>query len=402
MKLSKLGPGLLYAGAAIGVSHLVQSSKAGALYGGTLILIVILANVLKYPFFEFGIRYATVKKASLLNGYEELGKFGTPLFSIVTVSTMFTVQAAVTVVTSVLLEEVFQFGWSIVLWSTILLLTCIVILLVGKYNMLDSLIKWVILLLSMTLIITVVAAFSNPINNLKFGDFDIMNTPDALFFIALIGWMPAPFDIAVWNSVWTTEKDKTNKRTLKEALFDFKIGYWGTTFLAVCFLLLGALMIYGTEEELSTKGAGFAKQIIKLFTNNLGDWSYYLVAFAALATMFSTTLTCLDAFPRSLSNIKWIEKRNYQPKTYWLSLILLAIISTLIIGAVNDMSLMITIATAISFISAPVLAIMNYLAVTNNNFPKEHQPNTLMKVLSWIGIAFLVGFTIYYLYILIN
>ncbi len=31
--LKKLGPGLLFAGAAIGVSHLVQSTKAGADFG---------------------------------------------------------------------------------------------------------------------------------------------------------------------------------------------------------------------------------------------------------------------------------------------------------------------------------------------------------------------------------
>jgi hypothetical protein len=31
--LQSLGPGLLFAGAAIGVSHLVQSTKAGAEFG---------------------------------------------------------------------------------------------------------------------------------------------------------------------------------------------------------------------------------------------------------------------------------------------------------------------------------------------------------------------------------
>ena len=32
-KLKSLGPGLLFAGAAIGVSHLVQSTRAGADFG---------------------------------------------------------------------------------------------------------------------------------------------------------------------------------------------------------------------------------------------------------------------------------------------------------------------------------------------------------------------------------
>ena len=50
--LKKLGPGLLFAGAAIGVSHLVQSTKAGADFGLGLIWALIIANLFKYPFFQ--------------------------------------------------------------------------------------------------------------------------------------------------------------------------------------------------------------------------------------------------------------------------------------------------------------------------------------------------------------
>ena len=49
--LKKLGPGLLFAGAAIGVSHLVQSTKAGAEFGFGLIWALLLCNLFKYPFF---------------------------------------------------------------------------------------------------------------------------------------------------------------------------------------------------------------------------------------------------------------------------------------------------------------------------------------------------------------
>ena len=45
--ISKLGPGLLFAGAAIGVSHLVQSTRAGAEFGWGLIWALILVNILK-------------------------------------------------------------------------------------------------------------------------------------------------------------------------------------------------------------------------------------------------------------------------------------------------------------------------------------------------------------------
>ena len=74
INLRKLGPGLLFAGAAIGVSHLVQSTRAGADFGWGLIWALVLVNLFKYPFFQFGPRYALATGESLLDGYKKLGK----------------------------------------------------------------------------------------------------------------------------------------------------------------------------------------------------------------------------------------------------------------------------------------------------------------------------------------
>ena len=45
------------ASAAVGGSHIVSSTQAGGSYGWSLLLLVILANVFKYPFFRFGAEY---------------------------------------------------------------------------------------------------------------------------------------------------------------------------------------------------------------------------------------------------------------------------------------------------------------------------------------------------------
>ena len=73
--LKSLGPGLLFAGAAIGVSHFVQSTRAGADFGFGLLAVVILANVFKYPAFAFGPWYASATGTSLLEGYRRQGKW---------------------------------------------------------------------------------------------------------------------------------------------------------------------------------------------------------------------------------------------------------------------------------------------------------------------------------------
>ena len=84
--LKNLGPGLLYAGAAVGVSHLVQSTRAGASYGFGLIGVLILANILKYPFFEFAPRYAASTGKSLVHGYKKIGKWALALYALLTLS----------------------------------------------------------------------------------------------------------------------------------------------------------------------------------------------------------------------------------------------------------------------------------------------------------------------------
>ncbi len=70
-----LGPGLLMAGAAVGVSHLVQSTRAGAEYGLLLLPVVLLACLFKYPFLEFGPRYAAATGENLLIGYRRIGRW---------------------------------------------------------------------------------------------------------------------------------------------------------------------------------------------------------------------------------------------------------------------------------------------------------------------------------------
>ena len=97
-KFKTLGPGLLFAATAIGVSHLVQSTRAGAEYEYQLVWAIVLANLFKYPFFEFGTRYAAVKGKSIIDGYLDIGKWFLWVFLFINISTMFTVAAAVSFV----------------------------------------------------------------------------------------------------------------------------------------------------------------------------------------------------------------------------------------------------------------------------------------------------------------
>ena len=126
--LKKLGPGLLFAGAAIGVSHLVQSTRAGADFGFGFVWALVLIHIVKYPFFQFGPRYATTTGESLLDGYKKLGKGVLLTYFILNLATMFTIQAAVTIVTAGLAANLFGITTNPVIWSIIITLICFLLL----------------------------------------------------------------------------------------------------------------------------------------------------------------------------------------------------------------------------------------------------------------------------------
>src|SRR4030066_1954977 len=98
--LKALGPGILYAGAAIGASHLVQSTRAGADYSFELIWVIILINLFKYPFFEFAYRYTAATGKSMLEGYRNLGRWAITTFFILSFITAIINFAAVVLVCS--------------------------------------------------------------------------------------------------------------------------------------------------------------------------------------------------------------------------------------------------------------------------------------------------------------
>jgi len=402
--LSILGPGLLWAGAAIGVSHLVQSTRAGADYGFALVILVILANLFKYPFFEFGPRYAASTGQTLLVGYKKLGNWAFILYLLLTFLTMFAIVGAVTMVTSGVLIHLTGLAISPQAMSAIILLGSLLILALGHYKLLDNMMKVIIVLLTGTTLVALVAVLANfPVDRVAATPIPDLYTPAAIaFMVALMGWMPSAIDISVWSSIWTMEKRKENPEatTLKNALLDFNVGYVGTAIVAIAFLILGAGVMFGTGQQFSNKAGEFAGQFISLYTGAIGAWSGWLIGIAAFATMFSTSLTCVDAYGRVLSR-SWSLIRtgdDNNEKTYWF-FALLSIAGALLLMTkfAANMKLMVDVATTLSFLSAPILAILNYKVITSKDVPAEAQPPRWMKILSLLGFLFLTIFAIVYI-----
>ncbi|MEM7541089.1 MAG: divalent metal cation transporter [Pseudomonadota bacterium] len=416
--LKAIGPGILFAGAAIGVSHLVQSTRAGALFGLGLIGVVLLANLCKYPGMSFGARYSHATGYSMLEGYRRQGLWALIVFSVLTLTTMAIVTAAITLVTAAIFNEfiltrLFE-GASLNHGCVVLMIIAAGLLKTGGYGWLDTMIK---VLLSTMALFTFAATIA-VLPSVEWTTLSLtypqaaMTTTGIAFAVALAGWMPAPLDLSIWNSMWALAKQKQvgRDRAAQANSFDFNLGYALCVVMALCFVILGTVVMHQPGIEPANGGVNFAKQVLNLFTKSLGDWCYPFVGLSALAVMFSTTLTALDAYPRILVVLKdrfrsaeaegEAVRDLAAEKGYWIGFLIVASGALVVLyGFLSNLKQLVDLATTLSFITTPVLALLNHRAMFSPQVEGPLRPSEKLKAYSAICIAVLSLFALFYLWL---
>lgn len=416
--LKTLGPGIMFAGTCIGGSHLIQSTKAGAFYGFGLLLVVVLANFFKYPFFEFASRYTNATGDSVLEGYFRLGKWALWIYAIVTVSSMFFITAAIVSFTAGLANNFAQdfFGLAVdrLWWAAFVLSVVFGLLSYGKFAVLDKVLK----LIGLILLGTVSTAFLMLLGRPSTIDSPtvlevLMDSKGFLFAVFLMGWMPMGVDMSAWHSLWTQERIRQTgyHPTLRETLLDFNIGYGITVVLAFFFLAIGAKTLYGTvsfDVLKAQSSLGYAHTLVDTFSKVIGGWSTLVISIAAFSTMFGTSITLADGYCRSVNrsfyllNMSALSSKGHltdNNRSYLVILLLLFIGSFIVIWLLCDqLSSIMAIATGTSFLIAPIVGYFNYRIVFNEEVKKEFRPSRWLRYLAVVGLIFLTVFSLVYIF----
>ena len=394
-KFAALGPGIVMASAAVGGSHIIASTQAGAIYGWELVSIVILANLFKYPFFRFGVQYTLDTGNTLLEGYRQKGQFYLWLFLALNVFATVINTAAVGLLTAAILTFIIPIPLTMPVLSSLVIVVITGILLLGKYRLLDSLSKIIMIALTVTTVSAVVIAFMrNGMQGVAPADF-VAPSPWELsklaFLVALMGWMPAPIEISAINSMWVVAKRRLTKVSYQDGLFDFNVGYIGTAILAVVFLALGALVQFGSPETVEMVGGKYIAQLINMYASTIGEWARLLIAVIAFMCMFGTTITVIDGYSRT--NVESLRlllgKRESSVRTLNIAMVLAAASGLAIIFYFNNaVGPMLKFAMIASFVSAPVFAWLN-LSLT---MKAKHSVKGGLLWLSFIGLFYLTAF----------
>ncbi|WP_258191809.1 NRAMP family divalent metal transporter [Photobacterium leiognathi] len=390
------------ASAAVGGSHLVASTKAGAIYGWQLAVLIILVNLFKYPFFRAGIQYTMGTGRTLVEGYAKLGRPYLCLFLCLTTISAIINTAALLMFSASLLGYFIPFSLSMSSLSIIVLTTCLVILFTGHYKALDMLAKIIMAILTITTLIAVMIAFQHPVTTIPHFVSPSPWSISALGFIVItMGWMPAPIEISCLTSAWLKKQTQQQTVTPRSALYDFNIGYIGTAILALIFMSLGALLLHGSGVVLQTSGVGFSHQLISLYASTIGEWSRYLIAVIAFFCIFGSTITVIDGYSRVISDAQRLlqSKPAVSPRSTSLTMLIVSLSSLeIVLFWASALLPMLNFAMILAFITTPFFALLNYILVSKTALPKPLAMGKKLKWFSIIGLIYLFGFFLLFIW----
>ncbi|MGH8224181.1 MAG: hypothetical protein ACREQZ_14525, partial [Woeseiaceae bacterium] len=350
------------------------------------------------PAFRFAVDYASATGRTLISGYAGISRVALAWLAVAFFVDMFIATAAVALVTAGLFSSVFYLPFSGPQVAVVLTVASALLLLNGRYARAERLVTVLVVLFS---VLTFVATlFALPL--LGSGDRGLFaeivpSQALAVFVIAVAGWMPMPMTGSIFQSMWIRERRRSGDFDHARALHDFRLGYGLTLVLAVCFVVMGTAVLFETDRVVPASAGAFATELLSIFTSVIGDWTYPVIAIAAIAVMWSTLLALLDALPRVTDRLLGIlaGRAADAPGRYTRFLVVqVAGVAILLLFLMRGFTGYIDFATGAGFLAAPALAYYNYRAITAPEVSAAFRPSRALAVWNWIGIVVLAAFAL--------
>jgi Mn2+/Fe2+ NRAMP family transporter len=389
-----LGPGILWANIAIGETHLALLPYAGALFGMSVLWLVLLVHVFYYPNFEYGPRYAVATGKSLLDGYWNT-KIGKPVFWLFLALTFVTpplLMASLGGLVGSALYAAFP-GISFGVWCVVAYVVTLLLILSGRYKLVEYIAKL------LALVIVVIALFAFIAKPPTIGALAGGLVPGYIaasgFMLLVVAILRMPTDptTSIFLSKWAQEKrsewgDGTAARlsSLKKSLVDIRTGFVISFVVATIFLSLGAVVL--RPLGIVPEGIDVSVKLGDIYTQAFGRWIFPVFIVAAFVAFWGTYMSAMDGIFRLFSNV--IE-RLFEPsakKNRLITSVYLVVVATaglLMATVIQRPIVLVLLAVSMGLIYYPLIFGMNIWCVTKQVEP-EFRPGKLNLAVAFIGL----------------
>jgi len=300
-----IGPGLVIAATGLGAGDLIAASVAGARFGTTILWAAVVGAIMKYAMNEGLTRWQLATGSTLLEGWvQRLPKFISLYFFIYLLLWSFIVAGALIAGTGLAAHALYP-ELSVELWGILHSLLALVLVIIGRYSLLERLMKFfmgLMLLVVITCAILVAPGISGILSGLL-----IPSIPDGsvLFIFSVIGGVGGSVTLLCYG-YWIRERDWTRREDLPRTRYDLVIAYALTGLFGIAIIIVAA----GVEPEVIT-GPGMALGIAGKLEEIVGPFGKWCFLIGFWSAVFSSMLGVWQGVPYLFAD--FVQQYTWQP-----------------------------------------------------------------------------------------
>ena len=304
-KLKNIGPGLVIAATGLGAGDLIAASVAGASFGTTILWAAILGALMKFAMNEGLTRWQLATGSTLLEGWvQRLPKIISLYFFVYLLLWSFIVAGALIAGTGLAAHALFP-ELSVEVWGIIHSLLAVILILVGRYALLENLMKFFMGLMLLVVIICA-AMVAADIPGILSGLL-VPSVPEGsiLFIISVIGGVGGSVTLLCYG-YWIREREWNRPEDLPRSRFDLVVAYSLTGLFGIGIMIIAA----GVNAEVMTgpqMALGVANHLGSVI-GPLGKWCFLIGFWSAV---FSSMLGVWQGIPYLFAD--FVQQYTYKP-----------------------------------------------------------------------------------------
>ncbi|MDG4767697.1 Nramp family divalent metal transporter [Solwaraspora sp. WMMD406] len=422
-----IGPGVLWALAALATGELLFTPRVGAQYGYSLMWALVAVLILKlFVTREIG-RYSVVTGRRLLTGLAGLpGPRGWAIWVILLPQLVVGIAAIAGIASAAGSALALAVPGPIQLWTGVVIAAAAGLVLFGRYTG----VEWVSRILGVALALgAVVAAIQVGPDLTEAAAGFVPVPPDDLQVAEILPWLGFLSNGAaglMWYSYWVTAKgighagvpatDRRDPRDLDARQIDRVRGWLrtmtldstfavvGVALITVAFLVLGAELL--RPEGIVPAEADVARDLTRLFSEVFGSVGFWLMIVGLVSAFWTATLTNVDGWQRLYTDgVRRLLPQRLAEHTLarpvvisrtavvvWLATLPYAVF--LIFG---DPVALLTLAGSIEAVHIPLVAAL-VLWLNRRALPRALRAGRTATTLVVAAVVFFTGFALYYLW----
>jgi Mn2+/Fe2+ NRAMP family transporter len=303
--LGNIGPGLVIAATGLGAGDLIAASVAGARFGTTILWAAVIGAIMKYAMNEGLTRWQLATGSTLLEGWvQRLPKIISLYFFVYLLVWSFIVAGALIAGTGLAAHALYP-GLSVELWGILHSLLALALVIIGRYSLLERLMKFFMGLMLLVVIICAVLVAPG-ISGILTGLF-IPSIPDGsvLFIFSVIGGVGGSVTLLCYG-YWIRERDWTRREDLPRTRFDLGVAYVLTGLFGIAIIIVAA----GVEPEVIT-GPEMALGIAGKLEEVVGPFGKWCFLIGFWSAVFSSMLGVWQGIPYLFAD--FVQQYTWQP-----------------------------------------------------------------------------------------